>query len=152
MIRSLITFLVVTLATSATVRAGGNFDIVSYTIDGGGGRSTGGAFVVTGTIGQPDAGSMTGGTFAVTGGFWSSRVEIPGPSCLGDVVSSATFEPPPDGTVNGADLAYLLGAWGANPGSVADFVTSATFEPPPDGLVNGADLALLLGAWGPCIR
>lgn len=70
--------------------------------------------------------------------------------CTGDIVTSATFQRPPDGIVDGADLAYLLGEWGPNPGSLADFVTSATFMPPPDGLVDGADLAVLLGAWGPC--
>jgi hypothetical protein len=70
--------------------------------------------------------------------------------CPADLVSSATFQPPPDGIVNGADLAYLLGEWGRNPGSSADIVTSATFAPPPDGLVDGADLAVLLGAWGIC--
>jgi hypothetical protein len=42
-----------------------------WTVDGGGGTSTGGAFSVTGTIGQPDAGRMSGGNFQVTGGFWS---------------------------------------------------------------------------------
>jgi hypothetical protein len=70
--------------------------------------------------------------------------------CLGDVVSSATFQPPPDGQVDGADLAYLLGEWGRNLGSAADIVTSATFQPPPDGVVDAADLAVLLGAWGVC--
>jgi len=43
-----------------------------------------------------------------------------------------------DGTVNGADLALLLGNWG-NAG-VGDLNG--------DGTVNGADLALLLGNWG----
>jgi hypothetical protein len=74
----------------------------------------------------------------------------PGEPCLADIVTSRTFAPPPDGIVNAADLAYLLGAWGANPGSPADMVTSATFAPPPDGVVNAADLAYLLGAWGLC--
>ena len=41
-----------------------------YTIDGGGGTSTGGVYSVTGTIGQPDAGHMSGGNFSVDGGFW----------------------------------------------------------------------------------
>jgi hypothetical protein len=41
------------------------------TIDGGGGMMSGGAFALTGTIGQPDAGAMSGGTFSLTGGFWS---------------------------------------------------------------------------------
>ncbi len=49
----------------------------SYSIDwhkvaGGGGVSTGGAYQVSGTIGQPDAGTaMTGGNYSLTGGFWS---------------------------------------------------------------------------------
>jgi hypothetical protein len=72
--------------------------------------------------------------------------------CLADFVTSATFQQPPDGHVDGADLAYLLGAWGRNPGSLADIVTSATFQPPADGVVDGADLAVLLGNWGACER
>ena len=70
--------------------------------------------------------------------------------CTADMVSSTTFAPPGDGTVDAADLAFLLGEWGMNRGSPADFVTSATFEPPPDGAVDAADLAVLLGAWGAC--
>jgi len=41
-----------------------------FTIDGGGGTSTGGVYLVSGTIGQPDAGGpMTGGNYSLTGGF-----------------------------------------------------------------------------------
>jgi hypothetical protein len=71
--------------------------------------------------------------------------------CPQDCVTSATFQPPPDGIVDGADLANLLGDWSPNecdPNCCADTVTSATFQPPPDGIVDGADLAALLGAWG----
>jgi glucose/arabinose dehydrogenase len=78
------------------------------------------------------------------------RVQTDAPPCFADTVSSRTFQPPPDGAVDGADLAFLLGAWGNNPGSPADIVTSATFQLPPDGVVDGADLAILLGAWGNC--
>ena len=70
--------------------------------------------------------------------------------CVADFVSSDTFAPPPDGQVDAADLAFLLGEWGANPGSAADIVDAATFAPPPDGTVDAADLAFLLGAWGAC--
>jgi len=70
--------------------------------------------------------------------------------CPGDMVSNATFQPPPDGVIDGADLAFMLGAWGPNPCSAADLVTNATFAPPPDDVVDGADLAVLLGGWGPC--
>ncbi len=65
-----------------------------------------------------------------------------------DCVTSATFAPPPDGNVDAADLAFLLGSWGPCPGCCSDTVTSATFAPPPDGQVDAADLAFLLGAWG----
>ncbi|MBX3354683.1 MAG: hypothetical protein KF724_03175 [Phycisphaeraceae bacterium] len=48
-----------------------------------------------------------------------------------------------DGQVSGADIAIMLGAWGAcSPPCPADINK--------DGSVNGADLAILLGAWGPC--
>ena len=70
--------------------------------------------------------------------------------CLADFVSSDTFQPPGDGTVDAADLAFLLGEWGPNPGSPADMVSSKTFQPPPDGVVDAADLAFLLGEWGVC--
>ena len=41
-----------------------------YTVDGGGGTSTGGVYSLSGTIGQPDAGTLTGGNFVLDGGFW----------------------------------------------------------------------------------
>jgi hypothetical protein len=48
------------------------FSISWFTIDGGGGTSTGGNFTLSGTIGQPDAGApLTGGNFSLTGGFWA---------------------------------------------------------------------------------
>ncbi|MGH7950452.1 MAG: hypothetical protein ACREFE_00815 [Limisphaerales bacterium] len=49
----------------------------SYSIDwhkiaGGGGASSNGQYLVSGTIGQHDAsGAMSGGNYSVTGGFWS---------------------------------------------------------------------------------
>jgi len=47
------------------------YSIDWFTIDGGGGTSTGGVYSVSGTIGQPDAGGpMTNGQYSVTGGFW----------------------------------------------------------------------------------
>jgi hypothetical protein len=67
---------------------------------------------------------------------------------LGDLVDFVTFAPPGDGVVSGADLAYLLMQWGANPGSPADIVKN-DFLPPGDGVVNSLDLAVLLGNWTP---
>ena len=61
-----------------------SYSIDWYTIDGGGGTSTGGVYSVSGTIGQPDAGGpMTGGTYSVTGGFWSLfALQTPGAPLL----------------------------------------------------------------------
>lgn len=61
-----------------------SFNIDWFTIDGGGGTSTGGVFSVTGTIGQPDAGHMSGGSYSVDGGFWGiiGAVQIPGSPTL----------------------------------------------------------------------
>jgi hypothetical protein len=51
-------------------QTGGGFDLTWNTWDGGGTASAGGAFVVTGTIGQPDAGHMHGAGMVLAGGFW----------------------------------------------------------------------------------
>ena len=62
-----------------------NYSIDWFTIDGGGGTSAGGAFSLSGTVGQPDASAqpMTGGGFSLTGGFWSLfAVQTPGAPLL----------------------------------------------------------------------
>ena len=60
------------------------YSIDWFSVDGGGGTSTGGVYSVSGTIGQPDAGVMSGGNFTLQGGFWSilSAVQTPGAPLL----------------------------------------------------------------------
>ena len=43
-----------------------------FTVEGGGGTSTGGTLALTGTFGQSDAGSLGAGTLEVRGGFWAA--------------------------------------------------------------------------------
>ena len=50
-----------------------------FTIDGGGGTSTGGVYSLSGTIGQPDAGRMAGGNYILDGGFWGIVLAIQTP-------------------------------------------------------------------------
>lgn len=50
-----------------------------FTIDGGGGTSSGGQFTLSGTIGQADTGILTGGSYTLVGGFWSIPVAVSGP-------------------------------------------------------------------------
>jgi hypothetical protein len=61
-----------------------NYSIDWFTIDGGGGTSTGGVYSVSGTIGQPDAGHMSGGNFTIDGGFWGiiGAIQSPGSPIL----------------------------------------------------------------------
>ena len=65
---------ILTLALIPAALAG-DFAIDWYTIDGGGGFSSGGDFELSGTIAQHDAGpstgAMTGGDFELVGGFWA---------------------------------------------------------------------------------
>jgi len=51
------------------------FTIPWWTVDAGGGQSSGGDYAVSGTIGQPDSGSTAGGQYAVNGGFWNPSGE-----------------------------------------------------------------------------
>ncbi len=47
------------------------------TVDTGGGVSAAGLFVLSGTVGQPDAGApLLGGEFRVDGGFWPGAVAL----------------------------------------------------------------------------
>jgi hypothetical protein len=55
---------------SALAQNGSDFAIDWFTFDGGGGTSSGGAYSVSGTIGQADAGAMNGGSYSIVGGFW----------------------------------------------------------------------------------
>lgn len=67
------------LVTATTLAQ--SYSIDWFTIDGGGGTSTGGVYSVVGTIGQADAGEtvISGGAYSLTGGFWSFfAVQSPG--------------------------------------------------------------------------
>ncbi len=59
------------LALAGAALANGAYEMPWFTVDGGGGESTGGGFALAGTVGQPDAGALSGGAYALVGGFWS---------------------------------------------------------------------------------
>ena len=55
---------------AAAPRATG-YEIAWSSIDGGGAMDLiGGAYTLSGTLGQPDAGKMSGGAYELNGGFW----------------------------------------------------------------------------------
>ena len=81
----MVLFLAISLCTFAVSSASAqSYSIDWFTIDGGGGTSTGGVYSVSGTIGQPDAGHMSGGNFTIDGGFWGiiAAVQNPGSPLL----------------------------------------------------------------------
>lgn len=65
-------FLVVAIVSPhVAAQSGGGYNLTWSTIDGGGATfSTGGAYTLGSTIGQPDAGLLSGGPYTLSGGFW----------------------------------------------------------------------------------
>jgi len=58
-----------------------------YSVDGGGGTSSGGVYVMTSTIGQPDTAVLIGGPYQVQAGFWPGTL-VP----LGGEVPTLIFQ------------------------------------------------------------
>jgi hypothetical protein len=111
-----------------------NYSIDWYTIDGGGGTSSGGPYTLTGTIGQPDAGVHSGGSYTLVGGFWGAfaiqQVGAPTlyirPAGPGQVTIS--WEPNTPGFVlqENSDLGLAPGGWNPAPSGSANPVTVTT--------------------------
>src|ERR1035438_4580529 len=78
--RKLFSGVALSLAMVAIVAQAQNYTVDWFTMDGGGGTSTGGVYSVSGTIGQPDAGRLSGGSYTLDGGFWGiiGAVQMPG--------------------------------------------------------------------------
>ena len=76
--------LALVLFLAASAASAQNFAIDWFTVDGGGGTSTGGVYTVSGTTGQPDAGQLSGGAYTLDGGFWGivAAVQTPGAPLL----------------------------------------------------------------------
>ncbi|HZW09467.1 MAG TPA: GC-type dockerin domain-anchored protein [Phycisphaerales bacterium] len=109
------------------VAAHAQFSIDWYTIDGGGGVSSGGGFELSGTIGQHDAGpALQGASFELIGGFWSAF----GASCGADFNG--------DGAVDSRDVIAFLNAWSAREGSA---------DCDANGLIDSRDVICFLNAW-----
>ena len=58
--------------------------LIRSTVDGGGGRSSGGDFRLEGTIGQADTQSSAAAGFRLRGGFWVPATAPQGDRLFGD--------------------------------------------------------------------
>ncbi|NIP54591.1 MAG: hypothetical protein GWN67_21130 [Phycisphaerae bacterium] len=97
------------------------YELSWYTIDGGGGRSSGGPYTLTGTIGQPDAAYSKGGNYELLGGFWPG-----GPLCFVEFEDFARF----------AELWLVTGT----------DLPADLFED-ENNIVNGLDLQVFVDYW-----
>lgn len=77
-------FLGLLAVTQVSAQSGGDFEIVRSTLDGGGGRSTGGDFELNGTIAQPEADPQfaAGGDFSLRGGFHRAGEAVAKPELI----------------------------------------------------------------------
>ncbi len=111
--------IIVLLVLILSLPAPADYELSWSTIDGGGGVSSGGQYVLTGTIGQPDAAWSSGGQYELLGGFWPG-----GPLCFVDFYSFARFaeqwlytgpglaaDLDEDNDVDFADLKRLVDEW-----------------------------------------
>jgi hypothetical protein len=64
------------LSTTLAAAAGPQPDLDRWTVDGGGGTSRGGTYVLDGTIGQAEAGAgSSGAPYTLSGGFWGDAAQ-----------------------------------------------------------------------------
>ncbi|MBS0197152.1 MAG: hypothetical protein JSR77_10370 [Planctomycetes bacterium] len=117
---------------AASTAYGQDFSIPWYTIDGGGGTSSGGDFTLSGTIGQHDAGGpMTGGDFSVTGGFWVG-------AGTGGGCNPCPADYNLDGGVDGVDVQAFFADWEQGTGCA---------DANLDGGIDGTDVQVFFAAW-----
>ncbi|HET6446917.1 MAG TPA: hypothetical protein VFI27_20315 [candidate division Zixibacteria bacterium] len=73
--KALLVALVIASILVAAFTVSQSYDIEWWSVDGGGGTSSGDGFELSGTIGQPDVGQeMNGGSFSVSGGYWNTSL------------------------------------------------------------------------------
>ena len=114
-----------------------SYSIDWFTIDGGGGTSTGGVYSLSGTIGQPDAGGpLTNGQYSVTGGFWAlpSAVQTVGAPLLTIVPAAPgqatiSWTPATPGFVLQESWSLSPAAWTNSPSGAANPITVPATPP-----------------------
>lgn len=118
------------LFAATSTAAAQTYQITSHTIDGGGTSNlSGGVFMLSGTIGQPDAGGpLVGGILELHGGFWPGVIGRP--PCLADLAA-------PFGTLNFFDVATYISFYNAAD-PAADLAA-------PFGSFNFFDVAAFIG-------
>ena len=116
--KSVTLFLMATLLLTFPTLAG--YKLNWHTIDGGGGVSAGGTYIIRGTIGQPDAAYSEDGQYELLGSFWPGE-----PLC----------------TVNFKDFAAFAYKWRLTAPAEMD---SDLYQ---DGTIDERDLKVIADYW-----
>jgi hypothetical protein len=121
------------ILASAQVSFAQSYSIDWFTIDGGGGTSSGGVYTLSGTIGQPDAGRMAGGSYTLDGGFWAGAIAVqtPGAPTLNIVpglggVAMISWSPSTPGFVLQVSDSLTTPNWGDAPSGATNPTTVST--------------------------
>jgi len=129
--RSVVLILLTTGLLAAPGRVAAQFAIDWFSVDGGGGTSSGGGYSIAGTVGQPDAGRMSGGGYTIEGGFWGGVQPLASPRLFvryvgGNVVIS--WSPATPGFVLQTSASLSPAQWTTSAGASASPVVA-----PADG-------------------
>ena len=153
----------------------GQYQINWFTIDCGGGTSSGGVYTLTGTIGQLDAQTSSSSELILTGGFWPGLIyseepvytgayydqwlAVGSPPCWCANVNPRQCHGDVDGTYQGNqkywvstnDLDILITAWNKPFGSLSGNQICADLDHLPQGRekyrVSTNDLDILIANW-----
>jgi uncharacterized repeat protein (TIGR01451 family) len=107
------------------------YDVSWWTVDGGGGSSAGGPYVLTGTAGQPDAGGpFAGSPYGLHSGFWSLAA---GGGIGPQADLSITKTDGQASSVPGLPITYTIVAGNGGPSAV----TAATVSDTPPASLTG---------------
>ncbi|HYD01558.1 MAG TPA: GC-type dockerin domain-anchored protein [Phycisphaerales bacterium] len=128
------------LALAASAWAGPGLAISWWTIECGGGTSSAGPLVLSGTVGQFDASTtFTGGSLRLTGGFWAGLTVT---SCGPADVGKTGGVPGPDGVLDNNDFVVFIDYFFTN-NPIAD-VGQAGGVPGADGQWNNNDFVVFI--------
>jgi uncharacterized repeat protein (TIGR01451 family) len=119
--------------------AQGGYDLSWWTVDGGGGTNSEGAYTLSGTAGQPDAGELGGGTYTLKGGFWAGVVEAVIP------VLSISKTDDPDPVAAGNLLTYTIVVENSSAGELTGVTITDTI-PAHTAFVSASAGGLPLGS------
>ncbi len=161
---------ILVLIFPVVVFGAGQYQMNWFTIDGGGGTSSGGKFTLTGTIGQPDSGTSSNNGYELNGGFQPCNflqhdyIDTPydqwyivgkpecwnnSRQCLGD--ADGQYQGKEKYWVSTDDLEILIAAWNKPLDELTGNQICADFDHLPQGRenyrVSTNDLDILISNW-----